>query len=167
MLDWPGYPPVELLPESETMFFQRYDEDRFAFRREASGDVAGLTVHRGARQLPFTRVPALTARDLAAYAGVYHSDELQVTMTSNTATATLLMPILAAAAIAADIEPRLIMVPATISASFAFMLPVATPPNAIIFGSEELSIRTMAREGFVLNLAGVIVVSIICFIMFR
>ena len=81
MLDWPGYPPIELFPESETMFFQHVDEDRFAFHREASGDVAGLTVHRGARQLPFTRIPALTASELAAYAGVYHSDELQVTYT--------------------------------------------------------------------------------------
>ncbi len=79
MLDWPGSPPVELFPESETMFFQHVDEDRLAFYREASGDVAGLTVHRGARQIPFTRVPALTARELAAYTGVYHSDELQVT----------------------------------------------------------------------------------------
>ena len=81
MLDWPGYPPIELFPESETMFFQHVDEDRFVFYREASGDVAGLTVHRGARQIPFTRVPALTASELAAYAGVYHSDELQVTYT--------------------------------------------------------------------------------------
>ncbi|MGI9428264.1 MAG: SLC13 family permease, partial [Bythopirellula sp.] len=60
-------------------------------------------------------------------------------VTSNTATSNLLMPILAAAATAAHIEPKLIMVPATISASFAFMLPVATGPNAIIFGSDELT----------------------------
>ena len=81
MVDWPGYPPIELFPESETMFFQHVDEDRFVFEREASGDVAGLTVHRGARQIPFTRVPVLTARDLAVYVGVYYSDELQVTYT--------------------------------------------------------------------------------------
>lgn len=80
-------------------------------------------------------------------------------VTSNTATTTLLMPILAAASVAAHIEPRLIMVPATISASFAFMLPVATPTNAIVFGSERLSIKTMAREGLILNLIGVLVVS--------
>lgn len=86
-------------------------------------------------------------------------------VTSNTATATLLMPILAAAAISAGIEPMLIMVPATISCSFAFMLPVATPPNAIVFASEELTINRMAREGFVLNLTGVIVISTICYWM--
>ena len=84
-------------------------------------------------------------------------------VTSNTATANLLMPILAVAAIAAGVEPRLIMVPATISCSFAFMLPVATPPNAIVFGgTEELTIRQMAREGLVLNLIGVVLVSGFC-----
>ena len=63
-------------------------------------------------------------------------------VTSNTATSNLLMPILAAAATQADIDHRLLMVPATISASFAFMLPVATGPNAIIFGSNQLTRQT-------------------------
>jgi sodium-dependent dicarboxylate transporter 2/3/5 len=56
------------------------------------------------------------------------------------------------------------LIPATISASFVFMLPVATPPNAIIFGSEKLSVHEMAREGLVLNLAGTVVVSLICYV---
>ena len=83
-------------------------------------------------------------------------------VTSNTATANLILPILAATAVAAMIDPRLIMVPATISASFAFMLPVATPPNAIVFGSEKLTIRQMAREGFALNLLGAVIVTLVC-----
>ena len=87
-------------------------------------------------------------------------------VTSNTATATLLMPVLATAAISSEIDPKLIMVPATISCSFAFMLPVATPPNAIVFGSEQLSIKTMAREGLALNLLGVIIVTLLCWWMF-
>ena len=87
-------------------------------------------------------------------------------VTSNTATANLLLPILAAAAVAAELEPRLLMVPATISASFAFMLPVATGPNAIVFGSNQLTVREMAREGFALNLLGVLVVTTICYLMF-
>ena len=82
-------------------------------------------------------------------------------VTSNTATANLILPILAATAVAAAIDPRLIMVPAAISASFAFMLPVATPPNAIVFGSDQLSINEMAKEGFVLNLIGAVVVTIL------
>jgi sodium-dependent dicarboxylate transporter 2/3/5 len=87
-------------------------------------------------------------------------------VTSNTATANLLLPILAAAALTSRIEPALIMVPATISASFAFMLPVATPPNAIVFSCEKLTIRQMAREGLALNLIGVGVVSAICWLTF-
>lgn len=84
-------------------------------------------------------------------------------LTSNTATTTLLMPILGAAAIGSDLDPRLVMVPATISASFAFMLPVATAPNAIIFGSEQLSVSDMARAGLALNLAGVVIVTLLAY----
>ncbi len=87
-------------------------------------------------------------------------------VTSNTATTTLLMPILATAAVTAAIEPKIFMIPATISASFAFMLPAATPPNAIVFGSEKFTVREMAREGFVLNLIGVVLVTLICYAMF-
>ena len=84
-------------------------------------------------------------------------------LTSNTATATLLMPILAAIATANAIEPALLMVPATMSASFAFMLPVATAPNAIVFGSGQLTINRMVREGIALNLIGVVIVSVVCY----
>ena len=84
-------------------------------------------------------------------------------ITSNTATTSLLMPILAAAAVAAGMEPRLIMVPAAISASFAFMLPVATGPNAVIFSSGRLTVPQMAREGLVLNFLGALVISTITY----
>jgi len=83
-------------------------------------------------------------------------------VTSNTATATLLMPVLAAAAKGAGIEPSRLMVPAAISASCAFMLPVATAPNAIVFGTDLVSSRRMAREGFVLNLMGAPVIALLC-----
>ena len=88
-------------------------------------------------------------------------------VTSNTATSTVLLPILAVAAKATGVDAKLLMVPATISASFAFMLPVATPPNAIVFGGAKLSIRTMAREGLMLNLLGAIVVATTCYLLFR
>jgi sodium-dependent dicarboxylate transporter 2/3/5 len=87
-------------------------------------------------------------------------------VTSNTATTTLLMPILAAAATTADFDHRLIMVPAAMSASFAFMLPVATGPNAVIFSSGELTVKQMAREGFALNLIGAVVVTAGCYLLF-
>ena len=87
--------------------------------------------------------------------------------TSNTATTTLLMPILAAAAIGAAIDPRLLMVPAAMSASCAFMLPVATPPNLIMFATDRIRLKWMIREGFVLNLIGVILIATICFFAIR
>jgi len=87
-------------------------------------------------------------------------------VTSNTATANLLLPVLAVAAVALGAEPKVLMVPATISASFAFMLPAATGPNAVIFSSQKLTVRTMAREGFVLNLLGAVVVTCLCYFMF-
>jgi sodium-dependent dicarboxylate transporter 2/3/5 len=75
-------------------------------------------------------------------------------VTSNTATATLLMPVLAATAQGAGIPPEILMIPAVISCSCAFMLPVATAPNAIAFGTGAVSSQFMAREGFYLNIAG-------------
>ena len=81
-------------------------------------------------------------------------------ITSNTATATILMPILGAASLRAEIDPLVLMVPATISASFAFMLPVATPPNAIVFSANRFTTREMARAGLGLNLIGAAVVAI-------
>ncbi len=86
-------------------------------------------------------------------------------VTSNTATTALLMPILAAAGVAAQIDPALLMGPAVISASCAFMLPVATSPNAIVFSTGHISVRQMAREGLVLNLIGVPVVTVICYLL--
>jgi sodium-dependent dicarboxylate transporter 2/3/5 len=85
--------------------------------------------------------------------------------TSNMASTVLLMPVLAAAAMAVGIDPRLLMVPAAISASCAFMLPVATAPNSIVFGSGLITTRQMASEGFALNLMGTLVISSLCYLM--
>lgn len=81
-------------------------------------------------------------------------------LTSNTATTEMLLPILAGMAIAVKINPLIFMIPATMAASLAFMLPVATPPNAIVFGTNRIRIADMMRTGFVLNLIGVIVVAL-------
>ncbi len=88
-------------------------------------------------------------------------------MTSNTATTTLMMPILAAAALAADIDPALLMVPAAMSASCAFMLPVATAPNTIVFSTGRFPTSVMAREGVVLNFAGAVIISLTCYLLLR
>jgi len=87
-------------------------------------------------------------------------------VTSNTATTALLMPILAAAGMAANIDPAVLMVPAAMSASCAFMLPVATAPNAIVYGSERVTIQEMVRAGLMLNLVGACVITLVCYIYF-
>jgi len=85
--------------------------------------------------------------------------------TSNTATTALLMPVLAAVALAVEIDPLWLMVPAAMSASCAFMLPVATAPNAVVFGSGELPIRRMVREGFALNLMGALLIATVAWVL--
>jgi len=86
-------------------------------------------------------------------------------ITSNTATATLFMPILAAAAIASGYDPKVLMVPAAICASCAFMLPVATAPNAIAYGTGELEIKDMVREGAALSFIIACLVGITCYLL--
>lgn len=84
-------------------------------------------------------------------------------LTSNTATTQLILPILAGLSVSLHIHPLLLMLPATVSASMAFMLPVATPPNAIVFSSNRVSIMTMARTGLLLNIVGAIVITLITY----
>ncbi len=86
-------------------------------------------------------------------------------LTSNTATAATLVPILAGVAGGLGIDPYLLIVPAAISASCAFMLPVATPPNAVVFGSGFVSIRQMARAGLWLNLIAIPLVMVVTYLL--
>ena len=85
--------------------------------------------------------------------------------TSNTATTALLMPILAAAALGAAIDPRLMMVPAAMSASCAFMLPVGTTPNIIVFSSGRFPLSRMVKEGSALNFIGAFVIGTLCYVL--
>ena len=84
-------------------------------------------------------------------------------LTSNTATVETFLPILASMAMAIHINPLFLMVPATIAGSYAFMLPVATPPNAIVFGSGRLKINDMVKTGFWLNLIGIALLTIVSY----
>jgi sodium-dependent dicarboxylate transporter 2/3/5 len=86
-------------------------------------------------------------------------------LTSNTATASLLVPVMGALAVALDVHPYGLMITAVIAASFAFMLPVATPPNAIAFGARVLTIPQMARAGYWLNLAGAVVLTAFVYLL--
>lgn len=75
-------------------------------------------------------------------------------LTSNVATANALLPMIAGTAVALGLDPRVLMIPATMAASCGFMLPVSTPPHAIVFGSGQIRLSQMMRYGAVLNLAG-------------
>ncbi len=94
---------------------------------------------------------------IAAVAMVIFLTEL----TSNLATAATLLPVMGAMAIQAGVPPIVLTVPITIAASCAFMLPVATPPNAIVFSTGLISIPEMVRAGVLLNVIGIIIVSIV------
>jgi len=82
-------------------------------------------------------------------------------LTSNLATTATLLPVMAAIAVQAGVPPLVLTVPITIAASCAFMLPVATPPNAIVFATGDLSIPQMVKAGFFLNLLGIVLVSLV------
>jgi sodium-dependent dicarboxylate transporter 2/3/5 len=81
-------------------------------------------------------------------------------VTSNTATASLLLPIMGALAVAMGIHPLATMIAVAVAASYAFMLPVATPPNAIVFASRAVTIPQMAKAGFTLNLLGALLITL-------
>ena len=88
-------------------------------------------------------------------------------LTSNTATTATLVPILAAVALGLGMHPYLLIFPATLAASFAFMMPIATPPNAIVFGSGYISIPEMCKAGFWLNIIGVIMITVFTYVVIK
>ena len=115
--------------------------------------VTGLSEQIGTLFVGLSAVPPLLLIALTCFCLSFLTE-----LTSNTATTEMILPILAAAGVAAGVDPLMLMIPAAISASCAFMMPVATPSNAIIFGSNRVTISQMARIGIFLNLAGVLVV---------
>jgi sodium-dependent dicarboxylate transporter 2/3/5 len=86
-------------------------------------------------------------------------------ITSNTATATIILPVTASLAAALGIDPLGLMIAAAISSSLAFMLPIATPPNAIVFGTGYLTIPQMAKAGFWMNVFCIIIITL--FVTFK
>lgn len=86
-------------------------------------------------------------------------------VTSNVATASMILPILGSIAVAINIHPYALMVGATMAASCAFMLPVATPPNAVVFGSGLLKMKDMAKTGFALNIISIVVILFFTYVL--
>ena len=83
--------------------------------------------------------------------------------TSNVSTTQILLPVVAGMSESLLLNPKFLMIPVTIASSLAFMLPIATPPNAIIFGSKQLRIKDMILPGFILNILGIIVVTLVMY----
>lgn len=86
-------------------------------------------------------------------------------ITSNTATATMILPILATLSVAVNVHPLLLMVPAAMAANCAYMLPVGTPPNAIVFGTGKIGIKRMASVGVWVNLLSIIIVVLVVYFL--
>jgi sodium-dependent dicarboxylate transporter 2/3/5 len=116
----------------------------------------GLALWLGEGLAPLNAL-GLTVLVLAAVTLVIFLTEL----TSNLATTATLLPVMGAIAVQAGLPPLMLTVPITIAASCAFMLPVATPPNAIVFATGLVNIPQMIRAGFFLNIIGIIIISLI------
>ncbi|MCA1762669.1 MAG: SLC13 family permease [Flavobacteriales bacterium] len=122
---------------------------------------SGLSAWLGS-QLTSAAVLPLLALILVTIAAINFLTEI----TSNLATTALLLPVLGSLAIVADVHPFLLMAGAALAASCAFMLPVATPPNAIVFGSREITIPDMVRAGFGLNVISILILALLTFYVF-
>ena len=153
LLDWAS---AEKIPWGALVLFGGGIALATAFDKSGLSDAIGQNL-TGLRHLP---LPLLL---LGLMTGVVLLSEIA----SNTATAVLLMPILAATAKAIDVEPALLMYPAVLAASVGFMLPVATAPNAIAYGTGRVSTRQMIKEGAVMDVLCVIVLSVACWVAFH
>ncbi|XP_062396803.1 solute carrier family 13 member 3 isoform X2 [Sardina pilchardus] len=116
---------------------------------------SGLAVWIGGHLQPLARIPPAAAVMLiTAFLASFTE------FASNTATIIIFLPVIAELALGVNVNPLYFMIPATIGCSFAFMLPVSTPPNSIAFASGHLMVKDMVRTGIVMNILGVICVSL-------
>ncbi|XP_061537355.1 solute carrier family 13 member 2-like isoform X3 [Phycodurus eques] len=118
-------------------------------------EVSGLSTWLGETLIPLQSIPPFAISILLCLMVAMFTE-----CSSNTATTTLFLPILGAMATAIKLHPLYVMFPCTIAASLAFMLPVATPPNAIAFSYGNLKVMDMAKAGFILNFIGVLTINI-------
>ena len=123
------------------------------FALAAGFKASGLSAWLGQQMNGFGQLPVMANMTLISGSITFLTE-----LTSNTATTQTALPILGAIGQSIRVNPLLLMIPATLSASCAFMLPVATPPNAIIFGTHRLSIGQMAKAGILLNLIGIVII---------
>lgn len=120
----------------------------------------GLADYLGSRLQLLSGIPTLLMIALICLSLTFLTE-----VTSNTATTQMILPILASVGVAMGENPMLLMIPATLSASCAFMLPVATPPNAVVFGSGRVEIGDMVKTGIIINLLGVIIITFLFYFL--
>ncbi|KFW62508.1 Solute carrier family 13 member 2, partial [Pygoscelis adeliae] len=125
------------------------------FALAKGSEVSGLSSWIGSKLTPLQQIPHPAIALLLCLLIATFTE-----CTSNVATTTLFLPILASMAEAICLNPLYVMLPCTLSASLAFMLPVATPPNAIVFSYGQLKVIDMAKTGFVLNILGVLTITL-------
>ncbi|XP_071361973.1 solute carrier family 13 member 2-like [Trachinotus anak] len=125
------------------------------FALAAGSEESGLSKWLGESLAPLEKIPPFAISLLLSMLVATFTE-----CSSNTATTTLFLPILASMATAIKIHPLYVMLPCTIAASLAFMLPVATPPNAIAFSFGNLKVIDMVRTGFMLNIIGILTINL-------
>uniref|UniRef100_A0A8D0GAR6 Solute carrier family 13 member 5 n=1 Tax=Sphenodon punctatus TaxID=8508 RepID=A0A8D0GAR6_SPHPU len=118
-------------------------------------DASGLSKWLGDQMMPLHSVPSWAIAVILSLTIAVFTE-----CTSNVATATLFLPVFASLSQSIEINPLYIMIPCTLSASFAFMLPVATPPNAIVFSYGHLRVSDMSKTGIVMNIIGVLCITL-------
>ncbi|XP_040005898.1 solute carrier family 13 member 2-like isoform X2 [Xiphias gladius] len=125
------------------------------FALAAGSEISGLSTWLGESLAPLEKIPAYAISLLLSLLVATFTE-----CSSNTATTTLFLPILASMAITIKIHPLYVMMPCTLAASLAFMLPVATPPNAIAFSFGKLKVIDMVKTGFMLNIIGILTINL-------
>ena len=122
---------------------------------------SGLSQHIGESFLAIGPIPIMILVAVICLSVTFLTE-----LTSNVATLSMLLPILAGWAVSIHVHPLVFAIPATISASMAFMMPVATPPNAVVFSSQRIRIAEMARTGLILNFVALLVTLVVVSLLF-
>ncbi|XP_061575587.1 Na(+)/citrate cotransporter [Cololabis saira] len=125
------------------------------FALAKGSEVSGLSKWMGDQMTPLQHIPPWAIAIILCLLIATFTE-----CTSNVATATLFLPVLASMSQSIGMNPLYVMVPCTLSASFAFMLPVATPPNAIVFSYGYLKVVDMAKTGLVMNIIGILCITL-------
>lgn len=152
LLDWPS---AKQIPWGVLLMFAAGITIAKAFFASGLADLIGTGLSGMMQGMPLLLIMLLVCISITFF----------TELNSNLATTTLVLPILAAAASSNNLAPELLMIPATISASCAFMLPVATAPNAIAFATDRVLVKDMMREGLALNILFAIPISALCYLL--